>query len=42
MVALIQYNYLQNLMKNQKAAYPKFLTAMLKDDYGDDSAASMP
>lgn len=39
MVALIESGYLKNLMKSQRA-YPKFLTAMLKDEAGDDSSGS--
>ena len=38
MAALIKFGYLQNLMK-AKGAYPKFLTAMLRDDQGEDSSA---
>lgn len=35
MAALIKSGYLQNLMKVSKT-YPKFLTAMLRDDSGED------
>lgn len=37
MVVLIQEGYLAKLMRAQKA-YPKFLTAMLRDDSGEDSS----
>lgn len=45
MVALIQEGYLRNLMKANKSfssnlSYPKFLTAMLSDEAGDDSSAA--
>ena len=37
MVALIESGYLKNLLKAQKT-YPKFLTAMLRDDSNDDNS----
>jgi hypothetical protein len=36
MVALIESGYLKNLLKAQKT-YPKFLTAMLRDDFSEDN-----
>ena len=39
MAALIKFGYLQGLMKAQ-SAYPKFLTAMLRDDPGEDQTAN--
>ena len=41
MAALIKSRYLQGLMRAQKA-YPKFLTAMLRDDYGDEPSQALP
>ena len=35
MAVLIEDGYLRELMRNQEM-YPKFLTAMLRDDVGDD------
>ena len=35
MVALVQYEYLRKLMNTQRM-YPKFLTAMLRDDYMEE------
>ena len=39
MAALLKSRYLQGLMRAQKA-YPKFLTAMLRDDYGEESSSA--
>lgn len=37
MVALVQYEYLRKLM-NTHRMYPKFLTAMLRDDYMEEQS----